>query len=131
MTTKEMIKVMRAYENGKKIEYCDKKDPSHWCVSEGHLIWDWVQFDYRVKEAPKYRPYENEDEFFQAQKEHGMYLKYHNGAVYKLPLFVRKDSIEWVLEDGYGNFEGSTVSYTLLLKDYTWRDGTPCGIKKN
>ena len=54
MELKEMIKVMQHYENGGVVEYSEdnfkaaigkanKKD-------NGDLSWNWVYFDYRIKE---------------------------------------------------------------------------------
>ena len=54
MELKEMIKVMQHYENGGEVEYSEdnfkaaigkanKKD-------NGDLSWNWVYFDYRIKE---------------------------------------------------------------------------------
>ena len=46
----EMIKVMQHYENGGEVEYIVKEDvyPS-WskCVNP---LWDWFEYDYRIKE---------------------------------------------------------------------------------
>jgi len=54
MTTKEMIAVMQAYIDGKKIQIADKgcKD---WENYIGEPLWDWDTFDYRIKpeEKPK------------------------------------------------------------------------------
>ena len=47
-TTKEMIEVMQAYENGEEIEYYTLGINPRW----GNTIapvWDWLAWDYRVK----------------------------------------------------------------------------------
>ena len=50
MELKEMIKVMQHYENGGEIEYSVKEDDySSWtkCVNP---LWDWFDYNYRIKE---------------------------------------------------------------------------------
>lgn len=49
MTTKEMIEVMQAYENGEEIESKGKfKDGNCW-HSDHFPVWDWLLMDYRIK----------------------------------------------------------------------------------
>ena len=132
MTTKEMIKVMQAYERGEQIEYREKicNYIDDWIpLIDDNPIWDWYTFVYRVKSQSTYRPYENADEFLQAQKEHGMYLKYYESKAYKLPLCVYDDSIEVKSEDNCEYTKGFMIQYATLFKYYLWQDNTPCGIK--
>lgn len=51
-TTKEMIEIMQAYENGEKIEYRLKEGNKRWFKAL-HPEWDWVLFDYRIKPKVK------------------------------------------------------------------------------
>lgn len=47
-TTREKIEVMQAYEKGEQIQiYCS--DTNEWEDVESTLLWDWVNFDYRIK----------------------------------------------------------------------------------
>ena len=47
--TEEMIKVMQAYVDGKKIE-SRKFNSSNWCeIEDGCPSWSWGTYDYRVK----------------------------------------------------------------------------------
>ena len=49
MKIKEMIKVMQHYENGGEIENKRKhSDNSSWILA--YPVWDWMNFDYRIKE---------------------------------------------------------------------------------
>ena len=73
MTTKEMIEVMQAYDRGEQIERRDRCG-NNWFLSPVPS-WDWVQYDYRVKPKPTYRPYKNAAEFLAAQKEHGINIR--------------------------------------------------------
>lgn len=54
MTTKEMIAVMQAFEEGKEIEYAAKWGSlaGKW-YTIGCPAWDWITCIYRVKPEPK------------------------------------------------------------------------------
>jgi hypothetical protein len=49
-TTKEMIEVMQAFEDGKGVE---AKGRNVGWVLASNPIWDWRTFDYRIKPEPK------------------------------------------------------------------------------
>ena len=53
MELKEMIKVMDHFKNGGEVEYSVKEDDySSWtkCVNP---LWDWFDYNYRIKEPKK------------------------------------------------------------------------------
>jgi hypothetical protein len=53
MTTREMIEVMEAYENGAEIECKYKYIKNYnWEIVE-HPAWNWTEAIYRVKQEPK------------------------------------------------------------------------------
>ena len=112
-TTKEMIAVMQAYEDGKEIElvpncYTDKiwKDTSN-------PTWDWHQFDYRVKQAPEYVPFTFEDAEFLI----GKTVRCKSQDYVALIISVTKDGT-------------SVDDFKPLLDDFTFLDGSPCGKLK-
>lgn len=47
-TTKEKIEIMQAYERGEQIQIY-YPDTDEWEDVESTLLWDWVNFDYRIK----------------------------------------------------------------------------------
>lgn len=50
MELKEMIKVMQHFENGGEVEFKEKDaDDTKWRL--GCPFWNWVYFDYRIKET--------------------------------------------------------------------------------
>ena len=51
MITKEMIEVMKAYVEGKKIEYASKNTPNFWRDTQCP-VWNWAKTLYRVKHVP-------------------------------------------------------------------------------
>lgn len=50
-TTKQMIEVMKAFEDGKEIE-CSVKEQNRWTINT-NPVWNWREFDYRIREEPK------------------------------------------------------------------------------
>ena len=128
MATKEMIEVMQAYDRGEQIERRDRCG-NNWFLSPVPS-WDWVQYDYRVKPKPTYRPYKNAAEFLAAQKEHGMNIRRKGCNYYIFPLYITDN----IISIQYSRSDGSVVSvdklYIDLLREYTWQDGTLCGVKE-
>ena len=53
MTTREMIAVMQAYADGKKIQIADKGSKDWADYGTGEPVWDWDAFDYRIKPEEK------------------------------------------------------------------------------
>jgi len=127
-----MIAVMQAAKDGKEIEYLSS-DKNKWIYVK-KPIWNWHYYDFRIKPEPpkpEYVPYESAEEFFQAQKEHGLYLKGNYGCYF--PVFVDDGGISIV----NGNREVATYLFNdeddeseSLHNVLTWQDGTPCGKPK-
>lgn len=139
METSEMIEVMQAYERGEQIEYRDKCD-YNWYPSQVPS-WDWVQFEYRVKKQPTYRPYKNAKEFLKAQEKHGMWLKSIKKECYRLPINVNDKGVlvdivtaftgddNLCLSNAYKTVEPCLITYQTLLETNVWKDGQKCGVK--
>lgn len=114
-----MIAVMQAYADGKKIEigyrgsgWTDVEEPS----------WDWINYDYRIKPEPKYRPYENAEEFLADWRKHGGLIK-------------TKDNIRYVFLTTFDRYRVGndimSITYGSLFKGYVWDDdGSVCGKLK-
>lgn len=122
MTRKEakhMSEVLKAYSEDKTLQiYNDSKN--EWYDSTAkYLIFNLNPYHYRIK--PELRPYTNAEEFLQAQKEHGPYLKacgqYHN-----VTLIDDKCVVTCSVS------RNIAIGYDELLKYYNWQDGTSCGI---
>ena len=131
-TTKEMTEIMLAFERGEQIEFMSKdlRSPADWTTMTQEPEWNWSDFDYRVKPKSKYRPYKNVAEFLAAQKEHGMNIRRKGHNYYILPLYITDN----IIGIPYLRSDDSVVSvdktYGDLLRDYTWQDETPCGVKQ-
>lgn len=57
MNTNDMIKVMQAYLDGKKLEVANRND-NNWSKLIGKPLWDWSKYEYRIeKKKLKFRIY--------------------------------------------------------------------------
>ena len=133
MTTQEKIEVMKAYLDGKKIQWkfksCSGWDDLDPC-KEPH--WNWDMNDYRIKPGSKYRPYKDTDEMIEDFK------KRFNAKVppYAMPMiWVRNKTFKdcrliTVFRDKVVMIIVSGEDMKELFKDYTYLDGSPCGMKE-
>ena len=122
-TTKEMIEVMQAYESGEQIECFNDEQ---W-KDVNNPIWDWLHNDYRVKQK-KYVPFDTAEEFLAAQMAHGgdALITIEDGVLKKHDISVSLDgSVYDHIYDGSVDYIGYFED--LLLEDYKFADGTPCG----
>lgn len=117
MKIDEMIEVMKAYKEGKPIEFRGKGSPmtQKW-ASADEPIWDWDSLDYRVKPEPEYVPY---DSVLEVNRDKWVKKK-------GIPRLIKINELD--LDDivcvrvGY-----EWVSLEDLFDEYTYDDGTPCG----
>ena len=119
-TTKEMAKIMLAYDRGEDIEKSRYLNPRIWfeCKPE----WDWHHFDYRIKPKTKYVPFETAEEFLEAQRNNG-YLVSNKGKF--LEAYINgRDTV--IISNPYSR-EFELISLNDLFRNYGFKDGTPCG----
>lgn len=77
--------------------------------------------ELRVKPDPVYRPYKNAQEFFEAQRVHGPYVKY-SPSQFLMPTYFSDEGVDFTFND-CNHF----YNYQRLLEVWTWSDGTKCG----
>ena len=126
-TVHEMIQIMQAYERGEQIEFI--YEGMEW-RNASNPAWDWNHFDYRVKPKPKYVPFDTAEEFFEAQRKHGCELiTIEDGEKKKHYVSVTLDGnvFEHKIENRISNCTYLGDLEDLLLDDYKFEDGTPCG----
>ena len=111
-TTAEMIAVMQAHVDGKKIEYYSN-DYSKW-KGIPYPLWDWVTTDYRVKPESEYIPFAFEDAEFLIGKVVKHKTANHLAAI-----------------TSCFNEATNMGGYKKLLDDYIFLDGSPCGKLKS
>ena len=121
--TKEAIKVMQAYVDGAEIELRSKYNPEDtWETEEPN--WTWSKFDYRIKSAPKLRPWKVEEVPFGA-----WYCTKKDTKTYFIPLLfnatlgyiINMYDDEWTLNEMLQDLLHS------LDQGKTW---LPCGVEE-
>ena len=120
----EMIEVMQAYKNGEQIEFCYTDEVIKVWEDTGKPLWNWGDTDYRVKPKPKYVPFDTPDEFLEAQRVHGEVLVDKKNGV-KMTAYVNKNGI--VACAKFFSNAWMVSSLQNILRDYRFKDGTPCG----
>ena len=125
MKVSEQIAIMKAFEDGKTIEV-KRYDETKWesIVYIDNYQFDFVSYEYRIKQVPKYRPYESVDEAFKEAEKHGfwmqnvdrMYLRFIDG------FHINKNSDIFICD----------YCVDDILDMFVWADdGSPCGVKIN
>lgn len=134
-TTAKKIEIMRAYEEGKRIECNGGFGWKEWILPQ-EPVWDWGKNNYRVKEEPKFRPYENTEEMINDFCERSgakrskmgepfIWVKLKNPALKELK--IREMVVGVTTKEvaiGNGNEE---YNMDELFETYTFLDGSPCG----
>ena len=123
MKVSEQIAIIKAYEDGKTIEWKHYGE-TEWKSIEHveNYLFDFVANEYRIKPFPKYRPYESVEEAFNEAKKHGfwmqnvdrMYLRFIDG------FHVTKNNDIYLCD----------YCADDILDMFVWHDdGSPCGVK--
>ena len=117
---KEFYPIMQAFAEGKVIETrtdpstLKRKDtPNGW--AEMKEIEFWNNTEYRVKPEPKYRPFKDAEECWQEMQKHQ-------------PIGWTK--LIGAIEYSFITDVDDTINYSGAIKEYTFADGTPFGIRE-
>lgn len=134
MKTEEMIEVMKAYTEGKRIEIKSKQDENDNWTDISYSNWDWLNYDYRVKQEVTYRPYKNLEEF---KKD---IVRKYGGSSFENILETRNIWLKSKCKEFIGQIvklttdnvfvDGSDKSWICVFNYYSYLDGTPFGIKE-
>ena len=125
MKVSEQIAIIKAYEDGKSIER-RALFTSEWKSIDNinNYQFNFAEYEYRIKQVPKYRPYESVDEAFKEAEKHGfwmqnvdrMYLRFIDG------FHINKNSDIFICD----------YCVDDILDMFVWADdGSPCGVKIN
>ena len=123
MKVSEQIAIIKAYEDGKSIER-RAFFTSEWESIDNinNYQFNFSEYEYRIKQVPKYRPYDSVDEAFNEAKKHGfwmqnvdrMYLRFIDG------FHINKNSDIFICD----------YCVDDILDMFVWADdGSPCGVK--
>lgn len=131
---KEFYPILQAYAEGKIIETRRKPTADNNGVTKDGWFefndWAemkeleyWVNVDYRIKPEPKYRPFKDAEECWQEMLKHQPF-----GWV------KDKDTQKFLVCKALGKLffigiEDKPYNYKEVLRDYTFADGTPFGMK--
>lgn len=126
---KELLPIIKAFADGKKIElalFDDDGAISEW--SDVHFP-KWVDNHiYRIKQEPKYLPFNDADECWEEMKKHE-----------PIGWLINKNNYGREIIESIGSMfarNGNDVltesiwkSYVYIFENYTFADGTPFGVK--
>lgn len=131
---KEFYPILQAFAEGKIIETRRKPTADNNGVTKDGWFefndWAemkeleyWVNVDYRIKPEPKYRPFKDAEECWQEMLKHQPF-----GWV------KDKDTQKFLVCKALGKLffigiEDKPYNYKEVLRDYTFADGTPFGMK--
>jgi len=130
MNTDEIIKVLLhaitapdgTYTNIER-RYDNKSEPNNNWVKDPLPSWNFAIFEYRIIPEPTWAPLSLKDaEFLQ-----GKWIKSKDPLAYRESILaiisIDREGVKAFL----GTHEPLVIKYTILLKDYTFADGSVCG----
>lgn len=127
---KEFYPILQAFAEGRVIECRTKPStvegtdvPNDW--TEMKEIEFWNNIEYRIKPEPKYRPFANAEECWTEMLKHQPFGWVKNKKDGYYILITAVDNGDYMSLSG-----NSGWSFYSLMKDYTFADDTPFGIKK-
>lgn len=126
---KEFYPILQAYAEGKVIECRTKPSvvegidvPNDW--AEMKEIEYWNNVEYRIKPEVKFRPFANAEECWEEMQKHQPFGWVKDNETQSF--FVCKAFGNLLFSIG---IEDKPYNYNEVLRDYTFADGTPFGIK--
>lgn len=134
MNTQEKIEVMKAYAEGKKIEWKIRgcHGWNEW-TANNEPTWNWLMDDFRIKTEPTCRPYKDTEEMIE---DYCKRFPESKPSEHSMPFIWIKDREEvsfasLITEFGYSCVWRSVIQEGVPLKklfnDYVYLDGSPCG----
>lgn len=128
MTREEARKaaeVMKAYADGKEIEFKTKK-AENWrlCEEKGELFFNWQDSEYRINKEPTYRPFKNKEECWAEMQKHQPFGWVIDKNTMVHHTIVALNSLGPYFSSDCGD------DYKHLFECASFADGTPFGIKE-
>lgn len=129
---RKMLPIIQAYIDGKAVEYYNEHE-SEWVPFDKEYSFFITFFDspeaYRIKPEPKYRPFKDAEECWNEMSKHEPFgwLKSFDEEPWYENITVVMETMVWLNAD---DIESRTLSFEKVMKEYTFADGTPFGIKE-
>lgn len=124
---KEFYPILQAYAEGKVIESRTKPStvkgtdiPNDW--TEMKEIEFWNNIEYRIKQEPTYRPFNDAEECWQEMMKHQPFGWVKSTLFKDLALVNRVTTL-------YVEINRDIIDYKDSLEKFTFADGTPFGVK--
>ena len=122
MKVNEQIAIIKAYEDGKTIERRAFFTSAWKSIDIENYQFNFSEYEYRIKQVTKYRPYESVDEAFNDAEKHGFWVKSKD----KHSLFF----IDIFEAAGNGDIYVGHCHVGAFIEKFIWfDDGSPCGVK--
>ena len=119
---KELLPIIKAFSEGKDIE---TKTGSGW-ISIENMSFAGNPDSYRIKPESKYRPFENAEECWKEMQKHQPFgwVKCKDNSIPGKFMHITS-----VRDNEVTISSALDISYSELIKYYTFTDGTPVGVK--
>ena len=122
----ELLPIIQAFAKGKDIEYRTKGFNENWKKVTQIPELSFKSFEYRIKPEPKFRPFANAEECCQEMMKHQPFGWITSQGAFFYIIYIEDKLF------GYGSACG-TIRHTKFndaLKEFTFADGLPFGIKE-
>ena len=123
---KDFYPILQAFAEGKVIECRTKPSslkgsdtPNGWTEMKDFEFWN--NTEYRIKPAPKYRPFINAEECWQEMLKHQPFAWVKEKHSDRYSLITEVNGLSIKVKEG--------CLFTDSVKYYTFADGTPFGVK--
>ena len=119
---KSVMNIIQAFADGKTIQAIDPYD-DEWCNQTKLNFEALFEGQYRIKPEPKYRPFKDAKECWTEMKKHQPFGWVKIGDWYCTMREIRPTS-------AFCHGGGDVFHYEDMVKQITFADGTPFGVKK-
>ena len=122
----ELLPIIQAFAKGKDIEYRTKGSNENWKKVTQIPELSFKSFEYRIKPEPKYRPFKDAKECMAEMLKHQPFGWITSQGAFFYIIYIEDKLF------GYGSACGTILhtKFNDALKQFTFADGTPFGIKE-
>ena len=124
---KELLPIIQAFAEGKSIQRINSL--GEWSDVTGDVLFYCNPEDYRIKPEPEstYRPFKDAEECWQEMQKHQPFgwIKCKDNSIPGKFMYIIS-----VRDNEVAISSAIDISYSELIKYYTFTDGTPLGIKE-